>query len=784
MRTKTTPSWLPTSRTLLAIATLAFGWSSFAGGIVTSSSETELRNAVNSGGLVTIAFSGTTVLTSPLILSADTTIDASGYNFTLSGGGTTRILEVPVGRTLRLVSVSLTQGYHSTTSGGGHGLAGAVLVDGSLHAKSCSFVDNRAAGTAGAVGQQGGSARGGAISSLGSLYLTNCVFLANRATGGNGGDINPSTFQGGVGGDSDGAAIYAAGGVTVLSGVSFGQNSATAGNCNTTGGTSGAGRGGAVSIASGNLLVINSTFTNNSSTVPDSAGTLSGQTVEASGGAIFSTASSTMISNSYFTGNNVRGGRARRGSTAGAGKGGAVSLSGPGTVSDSRFSTNTVQGGGGGSSSGTGDGGALFANGEVAVLRCTFSDNESYAVQGNSVGATGWYPPAPPRGGAIHNAGSMSVDSSIFIGNRAFGVNGGEGSTRQSSPAYGGGLFNSGTATLTNCTFISNLSKAGSFIFSPPGPGAFPETSGSDGYGGGLFSGSGTVVLASCTFAVNDAAAGTGVVPGSPRGGAISLAGGSATIVNTILAGGTSGLNVYGTITDGGHNIVSDGSAGFTSGTSLVNTDPKLGTLSDNGGPTLTIPLLPDSPAINALSSGYPATDQRGFARPNGAGADIGAFEFDGVPAVITLASINGSISGWGLGDEFTMSLVGGSSTTTTNRVFGFSGLSAGSYTVVPTHPDYFFLPPSRFITVTTQPTNVAFQAFRFGKMSLDTSSTGAISVAFPSTAGGSFVLLRSSNLTSWLPIQTNFIVGPGGLSQWMIPTTNAGPAFFKVVKP
>lgn len=262
------------------------------------------------------------------------------------------------------------------------------------------------------------------------------------------------------------------------------------------------------------------------------------------------------------------------------------------------------------------------------------------------------------------------------------------------------------------------------------------------------------------------------------------MAGGSATVVNTILSHGTSGLNVYGAITDGGHNIVSDGSAGFTSGTSLVNTDPRLGTLSDNGGPTLTIALLPDSPAINALSSGFPSTDQRGFARPHGSGADIGAFEFDGPPAVITLASINGSITGWGLGDEFTVAIVGGGSLTTTNRAFGFSGLSAGGYTVVPSHPDYFFLPPSRLITVTTQPTNIAFQAFRFGKMSLDTSSTGTISMAFPSTAGGGFVLLRSTNLTTWLPIETNFIAGPGGLSQWLIPTTNSGPAFFKVVKP
>lgn len=772
MRNAFKSSWPPSITTLFAIAALAFVGNSFAGGIVTTSSETELRNAVNSGGLVTISFSGTTVLTSPLILSSDTTIDASGYNFTLSGGGATRILEVPVGKTLRLNSLSLAQGYHSTTSGGGHAAAGAILVDGSLHATSCSFGNNQAVGQNGAPYTEGGSARGGAIYSQGSVYLTNCLFSSNLVKGGQGGDVGGIDTGNGKGGDSEGAAIYSAGGVTMLSEVSFGQNSATAGNGNTTAGISGAGRGGAVSIASGSLLVINSTFTNNSSTVPNSAGTHFSQTVEASGGAIFSTASSTRISNSFFAGNNVRGGRASRGSTAGPGKGGAVSLSGLGTISDSRFAANTAQGGGGGSSSGTGDGGALFANGDVTIARCTFSENESYTALGNPAGPTGWYASAPARGGAIHNAGSLSIVSSTFSGNRSFG--GDADAARLASPAYGGALYNLGAVTITNSTLAQNLSKGGSHTTS----------FGSHGFGGALYSESGTIVAASCTFSGNDAVAGTGVPLGQANGGAISVAGGSATIINSILSHGASGLNVYGSITDGGHNIVSDASAGFTSGTSQVNTDPKLGTLSDNGGPTLTIPLLPDSPAINALSSGYPATDQRGFARPYGSGADIGAFEFDGVPAVITLASINGSITGWALGDEFTVSLVGGSSTTTTNRSFGFSGLSAGSYTVVPSHQDYLFLPPSRFITVTTQPTNIAFQAFRFGRMSLDTSPTGAISVAFPSTAGGSFVLLRSSNLTSWLPFQTNFIVGPGGLSQWIVPTTNSGQSFFKVVKP
>jgi hypothetical protein len=58
--------------------------------------------------------------------------------------------------------------------------------------------------------------------------------------------------------------------------------------------------------------------------------------------------------------------------------------------------------------------------------------------------------------------------------------------------------------------------------------------------------------------------------------------------------------------------------------------------LADNGGPTPTVALLPESPAIDAIpvsdcldADGAPLpTDQRGTARPQGAACDIGAFEF------------------------------------------------------------------------------------------------------------------------------------------------------------
>ena len=76
-----------------------------------------------------------------------------------------------------------------------------------------------------------------------------------------------------------------------------------------------------------------------------------------------------------------------------------------------------------------------------------------------------------------------------------------------------------------------------------------------------------------------------------------------------------------------------------TTGTSFCDTNPLLGPLTSNGGPTDTIALDPESPAINAGDESVCAAppvndlDQRGFVRP-GVGAtncSIGAYEFNGV---------------------------------------------------------------------------------------------------------------------------------------------------------
>ncbi len=110
------------------------------------------------------------------------------------------------------------------------------------------------------------------------------------------------------------------------------------------------------------------------------------------------------------------------------------------------------------------------------------------------------------------------------------------------------------------------------------------------------------------------------------------------TLGGTIVAD-NSGGNCSGTISEtSGYNLDSGTSCGFSAGTDINSTEPQLGALSNNGGPTQTQAIGAGSPAIDTggtTAQGCPATDQRGLPRPdesadNGV-CDIGAYESQGV---------------------------------------------------------------------------------------------------------------------------------------------------------
>ena len=112
-------------------------------------------------------------------------------------------------------------------------------------------------------------------------------------------------------------------------------------------------------------------------------------------------------------------------------------------------------------------------------------------------------------------------------------------------------------------------------------------------------------------------------------------------IGDTVLKAGKMGGNIYndgGTVISRGYNLSSDNGGGYLNGPGdQINTDPLLGPLQENGGPTLTHALLPESPAIDAGDPNFtppPFYDQRGtgYDRVKNARIDVGAFEVQTTP--------------------------------------------------------------------------------------------------------------------------------------------------------
>lgn len=88
-----------------------------------------------------------------------------------------------------------------------------------------------------------------------------------------------------------------------------------------------------------------------------------------------------------------------------------------------------------------------------------------------------------------------------------------------------------------------------------------------------------------------------------------------------------------GPLTSFGGNVSDDASCG-TGATDKPNVNPLLGSLALHGGTTQVYDLLSGSPAIDAASQ-CPAVDQRGVARPQGAGCDSGPYELVPAPAAV-----------------------------------------------------------------------------------------------------------------------------------------------------
>jgi len=269
-----------------------------------------------------------------------------------------------------------------------------------------------------------------------------------------------------------------------------------------------------------------------------------------------------------------------------------------------------------GNSAASGGGGMYNSHSTLTVVNCN--------VSGNS--ALGGY------GGGIYNDGSGSHATLIVFS-----------STLSSNSAFdGGGIFNNGessgtgTVNVTNSTFSSNSASDGGGIWND-----------------GSASGTANLAVSASTFNGNSADIGASLL-NDGAGATLDI---GDTILNVSGVGGANIYNIVGPVNSHGYNLCSDSGAGFfTNATDQINTNPMLGPLQDNGGPTFTHALLPGSPAIDNGKSFGVTTDQRSAPRPfdfsnianasSGDGSDIGAFEL-GSPSLNFQQVGNNAVLSW-----------------------------------------------------------------------------------------------------------------------------------------
>jgi hypothetical protein len=343
---------------LLAIAVPAAP--AHAGGVVTVCDEAQLLAALAGGGTVTFECSGTITLTNTISIAADTTIDGSGQDVTISGNDAVRVFDVPPGVALHLAQLTVANGNASLGAG--------VFVDryATLSASNVTFADNTANG-------YGGGVYGGAIHTRGTLTVTGSTFSGNSAGDGGGiynaggtVHISDSSFTGNSTHWYLGGGIYNHWGSMTVATSTFSGNSAyygagilngdggwlTVSNCLITGNNAYSMGGAGGGIANYNTLTVNnSTFLGNTAldggglrnyagTVTLSNSTFTGNSAGQVGGGIMNNPSQpggTMtIGNSTFTGN-----------SAGPAGGGLFNYNGNMVISNSTFSGNSAGAGGG-----------------------------------------------------------------------------------------------------------------------------------------------------------------------------------------------------------------------------------------------------------------------------------------------------------------------------------------------------------------------------------------------------------------------------------------------------
>lgn len=441
--------------------------------------------------------------------------------------------------------------------------------------------------------------------------------------------ISGLTIQGGDLAGSNGAGIYNGGPLFLTDCVVTG---------NTITGANGQSAEGAGVYNSGVITLNNDTIENNTITTGASSGS-------AYGAGLFNNNGQFIANQITIQGNAIDGSPQGSGAAGGAGVA-CIAVEGL-SIADSIISDNSIYGGwsggaqGGGVYNGPSSDGISF----VRISNSTISGNSvtNLASQGG-------------QGGGIANEGFVALTNDTVAGNSAVGGNG------LAAAGEGGGIMNQTTGFLSiiYCTINGNFVGQGSLAF--PNGAAFVS-----GQGGGIDN------LNPLGLGLVDS------IVAENNGGELSSL---EDIAGAVLPRGIL-LGLYGIdLPASTNNLIGDGAGmtGITNGYkgNLIGTDaslvnPRLGGLSNNGGPTPTEALLPGSPAINAgIETSPPSlfgnpvpipTDQRGDPRFSGSMTDIGAYELPpapnpGGPKVPALPPIVACVKRLGVGGQTTRLVV------------------------------------------------------------------------------------------------------------------------------
>lgn len=469
-------------------------------------------------------------------------------------------------------------GHRVTISGGGK--TGLFAISNTqVEFRALTLADGNTEGAPSpSPGEPGGPARGGAIySAASSVSISFCVLSNNTALGGK------QTFISGKAGDGMGGAVFVNGGHLTANETLFVLNQAVGGGGQ--GSSVGGASGGAVAAADADATLTNCSFQHNEARSGLNTG-LNTATSPASGGAVSLANTPSSFLNVIFESNRCDALFSTAGEAEPAhGRGGAVFTDSLAAFNACRVSGNTARGAGS-ITAGQGQGGGICALGQVTMGYTTVSSNSSEGGRGQSKGSFQLGAGGDALGGGLACFGPLSVTNSTFALNTVLGGPGAEGPRSASLGGRGDGaaLYVAGTGYLFHSTVASNTATAGL-----------------DGFGRPL-----------------TAAGAGGIAVASP---------GTCALLGVILANGSS-LNATGSPQDLGYNISSDTSVALPGTGSRTGMSPLLGDFGFNGGFGETFTLLEGSPARDSASpTQFPAFDQRGIPRPQGAGADIGAVE-------------------------------------------------------------------------------------------------------------------------------------------------------------